>query len=436
MTTDGADRSFGAPRFDVVLRGYDRRQVDEHLSRLQRVLSRMRGDLEAARGQSGSGGSSQAPTPPGGRPRPTPRPRPDTPAEGGAPDVVGTFTDRMQTILQAAEDEAAEIRAKARSAVRSEEERLATMRAAVRSEEETARITLTNLLRQRDAVLADLTRVRGQLEALLSGPTARIAVPVQDGTAARRDAGAGHPLPGTPGSEPSGPEARVLAARSVEPPQSARPAVPTRTATPPATTPKATTPKATTPKATTPQTTTPRAATPPAATTPKAPAPPAAAPAAAMPEATAPKAATLPDLGPSGATARGPAGSSVQRPVDPLARPRDGVWAVEQTMEMAPPSRPDAVTGAPGVPDEGSTKSDPPVGDAPAASGGATAASGRPADGSATDDSATDKSAEDDSAAGDSTAGPGTADVSTVDAPGGTDRDRPGNERDRVSNTR
>src|SRR4051794_40074023 len=115
MTTDGADRSFGAPRFDVVLRGYDRRQVDEHLSRLQRVLSRMRGDLEAARGGSGSGASS--PASPGGRPRPPPRPRPDMPAERGAPDVVGTFTDRMQTILQAAEDEAAEIRAKARSAV-------------------------------------------------------------------------------------------------------------------------------------------------------------------------------------------------------------------------------------------------------------------------------------------------------------------------------
>ena len=183
MTTDGADRSFGAPRFDVVLRGYDRRQVDEHLSRLQRVLSRMRGDLEAARGQSSSGGSSAGL--PGARPRPTPRPRADMPAERGAPDVVGTFTDRMQTILQAAEDEAAEIRAKARSAVRSEEERLATTRAAVRAEEETARITLTNLLRQRDAGLADLTRVRGQLAALLSGPTARIAVPVTDSTASR-----------------------------------------------------------------------------------------------------------------------------------------------------------------------------------------------------------------------------------------------------------
>ena len=41
----------GAPRFDVVLRGYDRRQVDEHVDRLQRVLARMRADLDVARSQ-------------------------------------------------------------------------------------------------------------------------------------------------------------------------------------------------------------------------------------------------------------------------------------------------------------------------------------------------------------------------------------------------
>lgn len=197
MTADGSDRSFGAPRFDVVLRGYDRRQVDDHLSRLQRVLSRMRSDLEAARGR-----PPMPPPPPGGLPRPSPRRRPD--GEPGQ-DVVGTFTDRMQTILQSAEEEAAEIRSKARSAVKAEEERLAGLRASSRTEEETVRSQLTHLVRQRDAVLADLTRVRGQLEALLAGPTARITVPSQDTggpAAARRDAGAGHPLPGTPSGPP------------------------------------------------------------------------------------------------------------------------------------------------------------------------------------------------------------------------------------------
>ena len=112
MTTDAG--ALGAPHFDVVLRGYDRRQVDEHVARLQRVIARMRADLEMARSRAGS------PTcpPPGGMPstggqqRPTPRPRPGarTASQGGAPDVVGSFTDRMQSILQAAEEEAAEIR--------------------------------------------------------------------------------------------------------------------------------------------------------------------------------------------------------------------------------------------------------------------------------------------------------------------------------------
>ena len=200
MTAEGSDRSFGAPRFDVVLRGYDRRQVDEHLSRLQRLMGRMRGDLDAARGQAAP--LNGPPTPAGGRPRPTPRPRPDGSPPTGGNDVVGTFTDRMHAILQAAEEEAAEIRNKARTAARADEERAATLRAVSRAEEETARKTLADLVRQRDAVLAELTRVRGQLEGLLSGPTTRITLPTQESGPDRREAGAGQPLPGTSNVEP------------------------------------------------------------------------------------------------------------------------------------------------------------------------------------------------------------------------------------------
>jgi hypothetical protein len=192
MTADGSDRSFGAPRFDVVLRGYDRRQVDEHISRLQRLMGRMRNDLDASRGQ------PVPPTPAGGRMRPTPRPRPDGLPATGANDVVGSFTDRMHAILQAAEEEAAEIRGKARAAVRAEEERAGGVRASARAEEEAARRNLADLVRQRDAVLAELTRVRGQLEALLSGPTTRITLPTQESRPDRREAGAGQPLPGVP----------------------------------------------------------------------------------------------------------------------------------------------------------------------------------------------------------------------------------------------
>jgi hypothetical protein len=193
MTADGSDRSFGAPRFDVVLRGYDRRQVDEHISRLQRLMGRMRNDLDASRGQ------PVPPTPAGGRMRPTPRPRADGLPATGANDVVGSFTDRMHAILQAAEEEAAEIRGKARAAVRAEEERAGGVRASARAEEEAARRNLADLVRQRDAVLAELTRVRGQLEALLSGPTTRITLPIQESRPDRREVGAGQPLPGMPG---------------------------------------------------------------------------------------------------------------------------------------------------------------------------------------------------------------------------------------------
>jgi syndecan 1 len=111
---------------------------------------------------------------------------------------VGTFTDRMHAILQSAEEEAAEIRNKARAAVRADEEHAASLRAAVRAEEDAARRTLADLVRRRDAVLAELTRVRGQLEGLLSGPTARITVPTQESGPERREVGAGQPLPGTP----------------------------------------------------------------------------------------------------------------------------------------------------------------------------------------------------------------------------------------------
>jgi hypothetical protein len=202
MTADGSDRSFGAPRFDVVLRGYDRRQVDEHIARLQRVLSRMRSDLESARTRPAPLPPKLGPPPPPGtRPRPSPRPRPEGRSDGEGNDVVGTFTERMNAILQAAEEEANEIRGKARSTVRAEEERAASLRAAAQTEEETVRTALADLVRQRDAVLADLTRMRGQLEGLLSVPTTAITLPteVTDPSAEPgADSGAGQPLPGTP----------------------------------------------------------------------------------------------------------------------------------------------------------------------------------------------------------------------------------------------
>ena len=152
MTADGS--APGAPHFDIAFRGYDRRQVDEHVTRLQRVLGRLRADLDAARQQSEAGPPSPAPY--GGRPRPARRPRPGAPPPVPSPDAIGSFTDRMQRILQAAEDEAAEIRRQAHKAAR--------------AEQENTRAQLAHMMRQRDAVQAEVARLRDQMEGLLRRP--------------------------------------------------------------------------------------------------------------------------------------------------------------------------------------------------------------------------------------------------------------------------
>ena len=176
----------GAPRFDVVLRGYDRRQVDEHVDRLQRILARMRADLDLARSQPMPVISASQPM----RPRPTPRPRPGGPA--GDPDTVGTFTDRMESILAAAEEEAAEIRRNAHRAARAETDGV--------------RAQVADLIRQRDAVLAELTRMRSQLEGLLAAPTAAMPAhePAHYPLPGRRDGDASRHGRPEPGPRPAG----------------------------------------------------------------------------------------------------------------------------------------------------------------------------------------------------------------------------------------
>ena len=167
-----SDEPVSVPRFNVVLRGYDRRQVDEHLSRLHHRFNVLRRRLDSARSQA----VRASPGPPGARPPRTLHPGPEgLPPGGDRPDVVGAFIDRLQAIVRAAEKEAGEIRGKAqaaaRAAVRAEEERAAAARAAACAAEETVRTSLAELVRQRDAALADLARARGQVEALRSGPS-------------------------------------------------------------------------------------------------------------------------------------------------------------------------------------------------------------------------------------------------------------------------
>jgi syndecan 1 len=140
-------------RFDIVVRGYDRRQVDEHLANLERTIARQRTDIEQARNHRGderarafnAGTGAGRPGDGGGQ----------AGGPGGlTPEMIGAFTTRLQSILQAAEDEAEEVRANARNAVR--------------AEEEASRARLGDMERRREGVVRDLTRVRSQLDGLLS----------------------------------------------------------------------------------------------------------------------------------------------------------------------------------------------------------------------------------------------------------------------------
>lgn len=187
MTTDAG--AAGVPRFDVVLRGYDRRQVDEHVARMSRTIARMRSDLDIIRSQ---------PLPAVGPDplRPSPQPRP-----GESPDMIGNFTDRMQGILQKAEEEAAEIRNRARAAARSEEER--------------AKSQVADLTRQRDALAAEVARLRQERDGIAAGretasPTSVLrpspgGAPSGPPVSRTRDGGQGGPGSGadSPGAQPA-----------------------------------------------------------------------------------------------------------------------------------------------------------------------------------------------------------------------------------------
>jgi syndecan 1 len=175
-----------SPRFDVVVRGYDRRQVDEHIAGLERTIARQRSELQQAResasraGQPGNGIGDRGRSGPvgaGGR-----QGGPDS-AGGLSPDMISAFTGRLQSILQAAEEEAAEVRNNARNYAR--------------KEEEAGRARLAELERRRESLLAELTRVHAQLDGVLSGATKEAPI------------GANLP-PGTPGHAPSeGPPPRA-----------------------------------------------------------------------------------------------------------------------------------------------------------------------------------------------------------------------------------
>jgi syndecan 1 len=149
-------------RFDIVVRGYDRRQVDEHIANLERTISRQRTELQQHPAQSQQ-----------------PRPSASREPVGNSSEKIGEFTGRLKSILEAAEEEAKEIRTEARNFAR--------------AEEDAARARLADLERRRDGLMGDLSRVRGNLDALLTryaGPPAPKTPPEGNPLPVRADNGA------------------------------------------------------------------------------------------------------------------------------------------------------------------------------------------------------------------------------------------------------
>ncbi|GAA4773779.1 hypothetical protein GCM10023200_02770 [Actinomycetospora chlora] len=248
LDLSGVEEDAPGPHFDVVLRGYDRRQVDEHVSGLRRMNAQLRAQLavrERRRSAPGPDAAALASrlsdTIPEAR-RSAP-PEEQEPGNAGSPDMVGAFNDRLRGILQAAEQEAQLVRSKAAESLLAEHAE--------------SRAALAELRAQRDAVVDELVRLRGRLDEIVSGPVrpasgppAHRARPAPDPARPRRSraAPAGRPARCRRGSRRSrhrtrprarratGPTARSGAAwttpsPSRPPPPTAPPSTPTPTAT-------------------------------------------------------------------------------------------------------------------------------------------------------------------------------------------------------------
>ena len=186
LDLSGIEEDSPGPHFDVVLRGYDRRQVDEHVAGLRRMNAQLRAQLAVRERRRSTTGDASAlegrvsDTMPESRRSPATDQRPAgdageaTPA---GPDMVGAFNDRLRGILQAAEQEAQLVRSKAAESLLAEHAE--------------SRAALAELRAQRDAVVDELVRLRGRLDDIVSGPA--------------RPAGAPQAPPSPPRPAPGGP---------------------------------------------------------------------------------------------------------------------------------------------------------------------------------------------------------------------------------------
>jgi ribosomal protein L29 len=163
-----APEEAAGPHFDVVLRGYDRAQVDEHVAGLRRMVAQLRAQLAVRERR--RPGPEEAPAPRGELAatlqegaRTTPPPveasasaptMPPTSSSSGEPGGVDAFNERLRGILQAAEQEAQMVRSKAAESLLAEHAE--------------SRAALADLRSQRDTVFDELVRVKNHLDDLVA----------------------------------------------------------------------------------------------------------------------------------------------------------------------------------------------------------------------------------------------------------------------------
>ncbi|GAA4736500.1 hypothetical protein [Actinomycetospora chibensis] len=200
LDLSGIEEDSPGPHFDVVLRGYDRRQVDEHVAGLRRMNAQLRAQLAVRERRRSAAPETSVSSGLEGRVSDTiPEARradhhETGDAAPGSPDMVGAFNDRLRGILQAAEQEAQLVRSKAAESLLAEHAE--------------SRAALAELRAQRDAVVDELVRLRGRLDDIVSGPTRPSAAPPappRPGPAGPWRGPARPPGPPHPGHRPPGP---------------------------------------------------------------------------------------------------------------------------------------------------------------------------------------------------------------------------------------
>jgi ribosomal protein L29 len=211
------------PHFDVVLRGYDRAQVDDHVAGLRRMVAQLRAQL-AVRERRRPGPEEAAPArgelaatlQEGARTTPPP-----VDASASAPTVppgsmaaeepggVEAFNERLRGILQAAEQEAQLVRSKAAESLLAEHAE--------------SRAALADLRSQRDSVFDELVRVKNHLDELVSNSGRPNPPPRQWGPGPQRGPRGPYGGPGPYGPAPPGGPVPLRATAPPQPGPDARP---------------------------------------------------------------------------------------------------------------------------------------------------------------------------------------------------------------------